>query len=402
MNKTLLNKYLSLTETPLPKEYNPDALDPQHIGSYELSVDELKKKLKDMGYYIASGSSRMAVKVMVDVSQFKPEILQKYDLEYNAERDKVTTVIKLALNGEGIAQNKAELNFWRKFGDSEFFLPIIDDSENNKGLTWGDNNLSNWIQMPFAPEPSGGEFDRKLIDMFGTCNLLYDNLKQTYGNQRIYIQNNKQEVTEKFLQVHDNIGKFIDLMDRTGIRGRDIGRESQWGIWNNKMYIVDYGYDDSTSGYYKSDDIALTFVNKKHQITMDVNLIKIRKETVENPKFKKLLHWLKKEYEKLKEKYPYIDFYTVVKHVDDNLSRTRLDIVKSDDDDDDVIYEDKRNTDKCLKDLNCKTLNDLYTKTFYTDDGDYEELWWVSRSDMIKVVTKQEAKDCMKQLKDRL
>lgn len=275
MNKIIYNQYIKkLSEAPLPKGYEPDYLNPAHrLTNYKKSVNDLITKIEKMGgQEVGTGSSRMAFTVWLKQDEINRDIIDKFHLMI--QPNGVKTVIKLALNGEGIAQNKSELNFQKKYGINEFFLPIIDDSESNKGLMWGNMNLSNWIQMPYAREPEYNEWKKTLHNMFGVDRIDYDEMVAIVSTPFTP----SSSIMGRSEEQHDRLVRFVDIMHRTGMKGDDLNRPSQWGIFNDKMYILDYGFDDSTSQYYKGTAKALTFVDTHGNITMDVEQIILNAE----------------------------------------------------------------------------------------------------------------------------
>lgn len=243
---------------PLPIGVDPNHLDPK-AGTF--SAASVIKKLEQMGVKLGKGSSRVVFLVNVEASQFDPAILKKYN--YHPE-GMVETAIKLAINPKGIAQNRSEIDHDDYTGGNQFLLPILDNSQHNKGMSVDEESLANWIQMPVAPKPKPSEFKKNINMMFG--NKIYDVF--TWTRKASNLRDLDEYDYEISNQQKENIEDFVDLLEELGIGIGDLVRPANWGMWNGKMYIVDYGFDGSTKGFYDGTQKALAFVDREGNITM--------------------------------------------------------------------------------------------------------------------------------------
>lgn len=246
-----------LIEMPLPVGREPEEFDSKS-GKY--SSAKIIKKFEEMGEKIGKGSSRIAFKVMVEASQFSPALLKQYGLPLTG---KVETVFKLALNAKGIAQNTSEIKHHSYMGHNDLLLPILDTSAKNKGIHWDDESLSNWIQMPVAPKPSPGQFKKLYAQMFGPRTLSTMQYTRDVDQARSIDTGGNEQQQEKF-------SEFLDICEELGLGIGDLGRAANWGIWNGKMYIVDYGFDDSTMNLYRGSEEANAYVDAKGNISMNI------------------------------------------------------------------------------------------------------------------------------------
>jgi len=236
-----------LNEMPLPIGTDPKSLDPKP-GKYTFAGTG--KIFKELGTQIGKGSSRIAFKVEVEASQFNPNILKKYGLPASG---KVTTVFKLAINSKGVTQNASEIQHHKNVGDNPFLLPILDTSQWNKGITFDNEELSNWIQMPLAPPPSQKQFKQFWYKMFGNT---LDYVKYAHDIQILRNLDNKGVFdTEEQMERFED---FLNLCEELGLGIADLVRPANWGVWNNKMYVIDYGFDSNTSSLYSWGAAAQT------------------------------------------------------------------------------------------------------------------------------------------------
>lgn len=259
-----------LTEMPLPIGHEPEEFDSK-AGKY--SSAKIIKAFESIGVKIGKGSSRVAFKVDVEASQFDPEIIKEYGLTSFAGM--VTTVFKLALNPKGIAQNAAEVknfNNAKDYGYEQYLLPILDTSTRNKKYTYADEELSNWIQMPLAPPPSKAQFKQLFEKMYGTGvfgKFIYSRDIQQLRNLKSGSIDDMHNTVLKFTnQQADDFSDFLSALESLEIGIGDLGRAANWGVWNGKLYIIDFGYDDSTANLYNGTQTATVYVDGKGDMTM--------------------------------------------------------------------------------------------------------------------------------------
>lgn len=148
------------------------------------------------------------------------------------------TIVKLAKNDKGIAQNKAEANPKMK---SKFLNEIIDYSKNYA-----------WIQTHFLKKIKVGDFKEMTgLDFSDFGDSISYGLKNVSGNSDKKKPASFDEVSKSEIYKEMNkIGKKFKLMPG------DLSRISSWGTKNNLPILIDAGltqdvyedfYEDSSS-----------------------------------------------------------------------------------------------------------------------------------------------------------
>ncbi len=147
------------------------------------------------------------------------------------------TIIKLAKNDKGIAQNKAEANPKMK---SKFLNEIIDYSKNYV-----------WIQTHFLKKIKVGDFEKMTgLDFNDFGDSIRYGLKSVSGNTadkpKSFDEVSKSDIYKEMCR----IGKKFKLMSG------DIVRISSWGVKDDNPVLIDAGltkdvyedfYEDSSS-----------------------------------------------------------------------------------------------------------------------------------------------------------
>lgn len=271
-----------LIEMPLPKDMEPNALDSK-AGKYSKAQPE--KELEKHGTKVGKGSSRVAYRVHVEPEQFE----DNGHHELPMINGKVDTVIKLALNPKGIAQNHQELLTYEQYSHNGFLLPIIDSSYEHKSKIVVNNDphdtYSNWIQMPFVETTKSKKtFDQYFTKYFGDLIGFFTSKQRspyTQFNFEILGQHRAadtlfriRETDDRQLQRYftnqqlDNINSLLELVD-AGLELGDLGRTANWGIYKGKPVIIDYGFDSETKGLYSGAIKAEAFVDRKGYIRLN-------------------------------------------------------------------------------------------------------------------------------------
>lgn len=269
-----------LNEMPLPKGMKPEDLEPKKgiIRKTKYNPDKAMSNLDKAGKHLASGSSRAAYRVHVEKEQFD------YDTSHlpHTNDGRVDTVIKIARNSLGIAQNKEELEVYNKYKDNKLLLPIIDDSGSHKKkimVQQGKNSdsvqtISNWLQMPYATQINGDALDVVLVGHFGN---LYNAIYPDVEKMPTVMYAMRDKLTPKLKEIKpskhvnkeqwNNLQELIELIDG-GLNIDDLSGAQNWGIYNNKPVILDYGFGTSTVPLYYDSKEADAKVDPKGNITL--------------------------------------------------------------------------------------------------------------------------------------
>lgn len=276
-----------LTEMPLPKDMDPEGLTPSR-GKYEKSVEGGRDQLRKFGKQTGEdGSSRAAYRVSVEGSQFTKSKPEKWG---GTKEGSVDTVIKIALNSNGIAQNNAEIQAYKKFKKNPLILPIIDDSARHKvrvilkGKKRNNQGYPNWIQMPYAEQiMDDAKFGSALKHHFGDiAGALMDMDPEEYTHRYYlqyffkytYLDGLKKLQPSKYIdhEQFTNLQALLTLV-KSGLKIGDLSRPANWGFWQGKPYILDYGFDDSTLGLYTGTHDAQASVDDEGNIHLNITKI---------------------------------------------------------------------------------------------------------------------------------
>jgi hypothetical protein len=209
-----------LNEAPLPPDWDSNVFTPDN--TYKKRMDYTAARAQKLG----RGSSRTA-----------------FEIEYQGR----TTVLKVAHNIKGMAQNKEEANilddgYVQQLGIT---IPIIDYDEAHDSPVW--------IHMEKAQKAT----EKQLCNLMkcGTLQLLvamaaastnakglilsHNEVIRELQSERFNYTDEDVELCEEYAQaltelaVNFNIGLF------------DFVRTANWGIFNGKPVVIDVGYTDA-------------------------------------------------------------------------------------------------------------------------------------------------------------
>jgi hypothetical protein len=267
-------KYLN--EMPLPKNMAPDALTPD-AGKY--SSEKAENALNKTSVKLGEGSSRVAFRVGVEPSQFKQGTGDLDLIEGLAD-----TVIKVALNSRGIAQNEEEIKVYKKFKKYKCLLPIIDTSKNHAiSLSVQDptgkklKTTSNWIQMPYADQPASAEFNRIFESWFGQLSNAF---KELYPEQKHISAYSYMLIDDRRYKLHKLVvGKYINEqhfqhiqelihLQEAGLNLDDLINTENWGVYKGRPVILDYGFTTKSQGLYNHTKYAIASVEDDGSIKL--------------------------------------------------------------------------------------------------------------------------------------
>ncbi len=200
-----------LKETPLPSDWDKTAFSSK--TSFAQMLIYADKRAQQVG----RGSSRVAFKVNY---QGRP------------------TVLKIAVNNRGIAQNQEEtllLDDWmvEQIGIT---IPMIDHDEEN-------SDRIAWIHTEFAEKIS----QKQLEGFFGYD--LFDIILYLDHQSGHSVSRSPPTLPAK---VHNNehFGKLQDLVVNFAIPAGDLARKANWGLYKGKPVIIDLGYTQKTAKLY--------------------------------------------------------------------------------------------------------------------------------------------------------
>lgn len=247
-----LKEILPLLEAPLPPDVDPSYLEPKD-GKYS-SPSIMYRFTKIGGVKVGQGSSRAAFSVSIDADMLDHSILSHYGFPTTG---KIDTVFKVAINANGIAQNKAEINTFHKYKSHDFaryILPILDTSARTKNITLDDEPLSHWIQLPMVKRIKPLEFKGIFESEFG---MVFDELSNLKVRTRDELHDKLKEILHNAVkdgiatgtQAH-NFHTLMDMVSTVKLGFGDIFKNSSWGLYHNRLYLLDYGFDVTTHDLY--------------------------------------------------------------------------------------------------------------------------------------------------------
>ncbi len=214
-----------LDEMPLPADWDPAQMKQQGT-TFKSRLNYALERAKKLG----TGSSRVATII-----------------EYQGR----PTVLKIAKNQKGLAQNSVEADILSDGYASQIgiMIPIIDYDEQNREPTW--------IHTELATKAN----ERQLCNLM-KCNSLgslvrYANaIAGKYRNvtaqsyQEEMINGGKSEQDIEIMTEYAN--KLADLANSFDVELADFGRAANWGIYNGQPVVVDAGFNSNVMNqYYK-------------------------------------------------------------------------------------------------------------------------------------------------------
>lgn len=227
-------KHKNLDEAPLPDggpDFNPnqqpfdkDVYNPR--VSFAKRIAHAVERAKKMG----TGSSRVA-----------------FDIEYMGR----PTVLKIAKNVKGAAQNEAEANLLDDYYVHQLgiAIPLIDYDT--------DNDQPTWIHTEKATKASEKQLCQ-LLKCGSRLRNLIDVAAYNAGKSRYSVDHIYNELQTKFKYTDDDIQEFeefastlADLANSFDINLFDFTRAANWGIYNGNPVVIDLGFtEDVKKAHY--------------------------------------------------------------------------------------------------------------------------------------------------------
>ena len=213
-----------IMEVPLPSDWDKEVYKPD--VSYKKRIDYAVARAQKLG----TGSSRVA-----------------FTIDYEGR----PTVLKVAKNKKGMAQNEAEASLLEDgyLSSTGLMIPLIDYDEEHQQPVWihtekankaTEKQLCNIIKCP------------SLHDLVQASIYAYTG-RSVFGNA---LENANKKVIEKYGE--DALETFHEWVDKLqefqqyDINIGDFARAANWGLYNNEPIIIDVGFTNAVhSEYYK-------------------------------------------------------------------------------------------------------------------------------------------------------
>jgi len=212
-----------LVEVPLPDDWDKEVYKPN------VSFAKQLRYATERAQKIGTGSSRVA-----------------FIIEYQGR----PTVLKIAKNQKGIAQNDFESQMFDDyyFSDLGISIPMIDYDE--------ENEYPRWIHTEKAEKMKPNQFKK----FFGVShNDVVAMVEHGAGQSRLNPDYNK-EVLSAYEEIindedhpsHDFVSALINIVGNyTNIAPGDFGRLANWGVYQGRPAIIDIGHSqDVMTKYY--------------------------------------------------------------------------------------------------------------------------------------------------------
>lgn len=206
-----------IVEAPIPDDWDTTKF--AKPTSFREMVAYAKERAKQLG----KGSSRVA-----------------FEIPYQGRE----TVLKVALNNKGIAQNAEEIALFSDyyFRQSEIVVPVIDWDEANP-------DRPTWIHLEKVQKIT----KKQLANFLGGVDIsnALSHLKRQLGrsNFSFSIEPEKIEAmedSELYQALQDLLGNYNQI-----IFG-DLMRTANWGLYQGRPVIIDIGFTETTQKlYYK-------------------------------------------------------------------------------------------------------------------------------------------------------
>ena len=215
-----------ITEAPLPPDWDQS----QFVNNRTSFKSRLAYAL-ERAKRIGTGSSRVAMTI---------------------EYDGRPTVLKIAKNQKGLAQNSVEASILDDGYASQLgiLIPLIDYDTQNREPTW--------IHTEMAQKAT----NKQLCQIMGCDNL--DQLinmawsitgKKSYtGNYQSFVAFLRQRgvSTEQIDRMSEYANTLADLNSNFDIELGDLSRPANWGIYQGKPVLIDVGFNSNVMNqYYK-------------------------------------------------------------------------------------------------------------------------------------------------------
>lgn len=212
-----------LLEAPLPDDWDKDKF--KKGASFKETVSYAQERAAKIG----TGSSRVAFVIPFEGRQ---------------------TVLKVAKNKKGIAQNLQEVGYLDDGYASQIglLIPIIDYDESN-----GDD--IKWIHVEKAEKITDKDFI-KYTGGLGCGELVSYCRNQVHG--RIYYPAADKKTIDAALEyceendvdLINNLIDFLHTFDDKDKMSGDLTRVANWGMYKGHPVIIDIGFDDVTAKLY--------------------------------------------------------------------------------------------------------------------------------------------------------
>lgn len=195
-----------LQETPLPDDWDKSVY--KSDKSFASRVKYAQERAKKIG----TGSSRIA-----------------FEIEYQGR----PTILKIAKNRKGIAQNEYEAQMFNDYylTGMGITIPMIDYDEENDPPTW--------LHVEKAEKMKPTQF-KNFFNGLAPEELIYL-VKYIAGKWSIRVDKPTQEKYEQIYEKNEAVSSLVNIVANYDIEPSDFERLANWGIYKNQPVIIDIG-----------------------------------------------------------------------------------------------------------------------------------------------------------------
>ena len=215
-----------IDEMPLPADW--DASQYGRGTTFKQRLNYALERAKKLG----TGSSRVA---MIIEYQGRP------------------TVLKVAKNSKGLAQNSVEADILSDGYASQLgiLIPIIDYDEQNREPVWIHTEMAQKATEKQLCNLMGCDNLSQLVNMAWTIT----GKKRYLGTYDGYIEHlrKKGKTEEQIETMTDYANTLADLHSSFDVELGDFTRKANWGIFNGKPVIIDAGFNSNVMSQYYSE-----------------------------------------------------------------------------------------------------------------------------------------------------
>jgi hypothetical protein len=218
--------YKRLTEAPIPDDWDSQKINTSNTSkkkNFRVIIDSILEKAKKLG----AGTSRIAFEI------------NQPGFEH--------TVIKVAKNEKGLAQNRLEAEITSQSYYSHVVPNLIDEDESSS--TYERTGSPLWIQVEKATKASPKDIRK------------YLGISEIYSLEGYFRRNSQQSARYNFginnekdrdiLNENERIQDMVSLMNDYDLASADLGRLANLGFIDGELVIIDTGAsNDIIKTYY--------------------------------------------------------------------------------------------------------------------------------------------------------
>lgn len=201
-----------LQETPLPDDWDKTAY--KSNTSFASRVRYAKERAKRLG----GGSSRVA-----------------FEIEYEGR----PTVLKIAMNKKGMAQNDYESRILNDY-TLTIGIPMIDYDEENDPPTWIHTEKAEKMKPTQFKKFFNGLTPDEVVHLVMVMSGKFNDKRKPAN----YVADPAPEVKQRYEEIwedNETINELTDFIGNYDVSPREFGILSNWGVYKGEPVIIDVG-----------------------------------------------------------------------------------------------------------------------------------------------------------------